>query len=66
MITPTMVDCSRRSLRFHEFGVVSGAEDDGEKYAGGRVLRVMQAEGVIDAVVVVSRWCVCRRCGGSG
>ena len=38
--------------------VVSGAEDDGEKYAGGRVLRVMQAEGVIDAVVVVSRWCV--------
>ena len=48
--------------------VVSGAEDDGEKYAGGRVLRVMQAEGVIDAVVVVSRWCValCGPCGGSG
>ena len=41
-----------------DFEVVSGAEDDGEKYAGGRVLRVMQAEGVIDAVVVVSRWCV--------
>ncbi|KAI0758494.1 ribosomal protein S5 domain 2-like protein [Trametes elegans] len=36
--------------------VVSGYDDDGEKYAGGRVLKVMQAEGVIDAVVVVSRW----------
>ena len=34
-----------------DFEVVSGAED-----VRGRVLRVMQAEGVIDAVVVVSRW----------
>ncbi|KAL7277763.1 hypothetical protein ACG7TL_008705 [Trametes sanguinea] len=39
-----------------DFEVVSGYDDDGEKYAGGRVLKVMQAEGVIDAVVVVSRW----------
>ncbi|TFK87572.1 ribosomal protein S5 domain 2-like protein [Polyporus arcularius HHB13444] len=39
-----------------DFEVVSGSDDDGEKYAGGRVLKVMQAEGVIDAVVVVSRW----------
>ncbi|RPD57699.1 ribosomal protein S5 domain 2-like protein [Lentinus tigrinus ALCF2SS1-7] len=39
-----------------DFEVISGSDDDGEKYAGGRVLKVMQAEGVIDAVVVVSRW----------
>ncbi|KAI1791191.1 ribosomal protein S5 domain 2-like protein [Ganoderma leucocontextum] len=39
-----------------DFEVVSGADDDGEKWAGARVLKVMQAESVIDAVVVVSRW----------
>ncbi|CAL1711430.1 unnamed protein product [Somion occarium] len=39
-----------------DFEVTSGSDDDGEKYAGGRVLKVMQAEGVLDAVVVVSRW----------
>ena len=39
-----------------DFEVVSGSEDDGERWAGARVLKVMQAESVIDAVVVVSRW----------
>ncbi|KAI0629426.1 ribosomal protein S5 domain 2-like protein [Trametes polyzona] len=39
-----------------DFEVVSGFDDDGEKYAGGRIQKVMQSEGVIDAVVVVSRW----------
>ncbi|KAI0645180.1 ribosomal protein S5 domain 2-like protein [Trametes meyenii] len=39
-----------------DFEVVTGFDDDGEKYAGGRVLKVMQKESVIDAVVVVSRW----------
>ncbi|EJF56820.1 ribosomal protein S5 domain 2-like protein [Dichomitus squalens LYAD-421 SS1] len=39
-----------------DFEVVSGADDDGETHAGGRVLKVIQAESVIDAVVVVSRW----------
>ncbi|KAH9855931.1 ribosomal protein S5 domain 2-like protein [Lenzites betulinus] len=39
-----------------DFEVVSAYDDDGEKYAGGRIQKVMQAEGVIDAVVVVSRW----------
>ncbi len=39
-----------------DFEVVSGSDDDGEKYAGARVLKVMQTESVIDAVVVVSRW----------
>ena len=34
-----------------DFEVVSGSDDDGEKYAGGRVLKVIQAESVIDAVV---------------
>jgi putative IMPACT (imprinted ancient) family translation regulator len=42
-----------------DFEVKQGNEDDGEKYGSGRILKVMQAEGVIDAVVVVSRWCVC-------
>ena len=41
-----------------DFEVRSGNEDDGEKYGGGKVLKVMQAEGIIDAVVIVSRWCV--------
>ncbi|CCM03926.1 uncharacterized protein FIBRA_06078 [Fibroporia radiculosa] len=39
-----------------DFEVNTGSDDDGERYAGGKVLKVMQNEGVIDAVVVVSRW----------
>jgi len=30
--------------------------DDGESWAGGKVLKVMQSMAVIDAVVIVSRW----------
>ena len=41
-----------------DFEVKSGSEDDGERYGSGRILKVMQAEGVIDAVVAVSRWYV--------
>ncbi|GBE80764.1 hypothetical protein SCP_0304830 [Sparassis crispa] len=40
----------------NDFELQTGCEDDGEKYADGRVLKVMQEESVIDAVVVVSRW----------
>lgn len=39
-----------------DFELKQGNEDDGEKYGSIRILRTMQAEGVIDAVVVVSRW----------
>ncbi|EKM53376.1 uncharacterized protein PHACADRAFT_99607 [Phanerochaete carnosa HHB-10118-sp] len=39
-----------------EFEVKQGNEDDGEKFGSARVMKIMQAEGVIDAVVVVSRW----------
>lgn len=39
-----------------DFELKSGNEDDGEKYSSGKILKVMQAEGIIDAVVVVSRW----------
>lgn len=39
-----------------DFECQNGSEDDGESWAGGRVLRVMKEEGVIDAVVIVSRW----------
>jgi hypothetical protein len=40
-----------------DFEVQSGAEDDKEQYGGGKILRTMVAEGIIDAVVVCSRWC---------
>ena len=38
--------------------LLGGSEDDGEKYGGGRILKIMQREGVLDAVVIVSRWSV--------
>lgn len=41
-----------------DFKVDSGCEDDGEKYGGGKILKIMQSEGIIDAVLVVSRWYV--------
>ena len=41
-----------------DFELRSGSGDDGEKYGGGRILRVMDAERILDSVVVVSRWCV--------
>jgi len=41
-----------------DFEVVSAYDDDGEKWAGGRVLNIMKQMGVMDAVVVVSRWLV--------
>ena len=39
-----------------DFEIVSAYDDDGEKWAGGRVLNIMKQMGVMDAVVVVSRW----------
>ncbi|KAI0359567.1 ribosomal protein S5 domain 2-like protein [Trametes cingulata] len=39
-----------------DFEVVSGFDEDGEKYAGAKLLKVLTTEGVMDAVVVVSRW----------
>lgn len=39
-----------------DFEVVSAYDDDGEKWAGGRILNIMKQRGVMDAVVVVSRW----------
>lgn len=41
-----------------DFEVVSAYDDDNEKWAGGRVLNIMKQTGVMDAVVVVSRWWV--------
>lgn len=37
--------------------LVEGGEDDNEKWAGAKVLGVMKSLAVLDAVVVVSRWC---------
>jgi putative IMPACT (imprinted ancient) family translation regulator len=39
-----------------DFEVKGNSEDDGEKYGGNRILKVMQNHGIIDAVVIVSRW----------
>ncbi|KII95661.1 hypothetical protein PLICRDRAFT_48606 [Plicaturopsis crispa FD-325 SS-3] len=39
-----------------DFEVQSGCDDDKEDWAGGKVLNVMKAEAVMDAVVIVSRW----------
>ena len=39
-----------------DFEMRTGSTDDGEQWAGGKVLKVMQEEGVIDAVVIASRW----------
>lgn len=41
-----------------DFEVVSAYDDDGEKWAGGRVLNIMKQTGAMDAVVIVSRWWV--------
>jgi len=40
-----------------DFELMVGSDDDGEQWAGPRVSKVMQAHAIIDAVVVVSRWC---------
>ncbi|KAF8963687.1 hypothetical protein BDZ97DRAFT_1819922 [Flammula alnicola] len=39
-----------------DFELMQGSKDDGESWAGGKVLKVMQNLAVIDAVVIVSRW----------
>jgi hypothetical protein len=41
-----------------DFQMLDGYEDDGEKWGGARILKVMKEEGILDAVVIVSRWCV--------
>ena len=39
-----------------DFELQCGSHDDGERWAGSKVLKVMESEGVVDAVVIVSRW----------
>lgn len=39
-----------------DFELKIGSSDDGENWAGGRVLKVMQRHAIMNAVVVVSRW----------
>lgn len=39
-----------------EFELAEGSMDDGERWAGDRVLKVMRSLAAIDAVVIVSRW----------
>jgi putative IMPACT (imprinted ancient) family translation regulator len=40
----------------NDFEVKGNYDDDNEKYGGNRILKVMQSNGIIDAVVIVSRW----------
>jgi putative IMPACT (imprinted ancient) family translation regulator len=42
-----------------DFVLQEGREDDGEKWGGERILRVMKEEGVLDAAIVVLRWYAC-------
>ncbi|TPX66814.1 hypothetical protein SpCBS45565_g04205 [Spizellomyces sp. 'palustris'] len=39
-----------------DFGIVSGYDDDGEKWAGSKIAKVLQEFNVVDVVVIVSRW----------
>ncbi|TPX57464.1 hypothetical protein PhCBS80983_g03802 [Powellomyces hirtus] len=39
-----------------DFRIVSGCDDDGEKWAGGRLLKLMDKFQAVDVLVVVSRW----------
>lgn len=41
-----------------DFELRTGFDDGGEQWAGSKVLKIMQAEGTLDAVVIVSRWSV--------
>lgn len=40
-----------------DFMLQDGSDDDGELWAGGKILKVMREEKVLDTVVIVSRWC---------
>ncbi|KNC96968.1 uncharacterized protein SPPG_07788 [Spizellomyces punctatus DAOM BR117] len=39
-----------------DFGVVSGYDDDGEKWAGSKIAKILEQFQVVDVVVIVSRW----------
>ncbi|EIN06578.1 ribosomal protein S5 domain 2-like protein, partial [Punctularia strigosozonata HHB-11173 SS5] len=39
-----------------DFELSTGWDDDGERFGGVKILKTMEAEGIIDAVVIVSRW----------
>ncbi|KAF5393362.1 hypothetical protein D9757_000522 [Collybiopsis confluens] len=39
-----------------DFELKTGYDDDGEQWAGVRVLRAMESQAVLDAVVICSRW----------
>ena len=39
-----------------DFAITEENEDDGEKWASQHILRVMQQEGAVDCLCVVSRW----------
>jgi putative IMPACT (imprinted ancient) family translation regulator len=39
-----------------DFRLREGNNDDGERWGGERILGVLRKQGIIDAVVVCSRW----------
>ncbi|KAG6857200.1 hypothetical protein H0H87_008266 [Tephrocybe sp. NHM501043] len=42
----------------NDFELNAEYSDDGEKWAGAKIQKVMELYAIIDAVVIVSRWCV--------
>lgn len=45
-----------------DFELKTGYEDDGEQWAGIKVLKVMESLAVLDAVVICSRWYLYKLC----
>ena len=39
-----------------DYAIVEEYEDDGEKWGSKHILRVMEEEGAVDCMCVVSRW----------
>ncbi|TFK23177.1 ribosomal protein S5 domain 2-like protein [Coprinopsis marcescibilis] len=39
-----------------DFELQAGSKDDGERWAGAKILAVMERLSILDAVVIVSRW----------
>lgn len=47
---------NRTGLGQDDFVLEEVKEDDGEKWGGERILKVMREEGILDACVLVLRW----------
>lgn len=46
----------REEIRLNEFQLLEAFNDDGEKFGGERVLRVMQENQAVDVITICCRW----------